>query len=56
MSTKITIVKNGPLIIESIDTLTVDGELKGKKQAFCRCGKSKDKVYCDGSHKKDKKD
>lgn len=34
-------VKNGPLL------LIVDDKVES---AFCRCGHSKNKPYCDGSH------
>ena len=34
--------KNGPNIV------TIDGEVKA---AFCRCGHSKKKPFCDGAHR-----
>lgn len=52
MSTKITIVENGPAIIESTENIHVQGDSMGKtKIALCRCGLSETKIYCDGSHK-----
>lgn len=47
------VIPNGPLIIYG--TLNVkdrDGNesVKSKTTAFCRCGQSKNKPYCDGSH------
>lgn len=47
------ILPNGPLIIYG--TLAVkdrDGNetVRSKSTAFCRCGQSKNKPYCDGSH------
>lgn len=62
MSVKITIIKDGPAIIESTSELI---EIKGvdikpndeiNKVALCRCGLSENKIYCDGSHKNKKKD
>ena len=47
------LIKNGPLLIEGEIKLTqADGSviLKNKKTAFCRCGASSRKPYCDGSH------
>lgn len=35
--------ENGP------DLVTVDGKVAS---ALCRCGQSKDKPFCDGTHKK----
>lgn len=35
--------KNGPLLLE------IDGKIK---TAFCRCGMSSKKPYCDGTHAK----
>ena len=52
--THVELMKNGPLIIEGEIKLTqADGNeiLKNKKTAFCRCGSSSRKPYCDGSHK-----
>lgn len=54
-STNVEVAKNGPLIIKG--TLIVkDSEgnevEKTNKTAFCRCGASDNKPYCDGSHKK----
>jgi len=52
---KITPTENGPYLIEGIDTVVraADGErfpVNGKA-ALCRCGGSKNKPFCDGSHK-----
>ena len=54
-SVKIKVVKNGPLLVEG-DCLLVDRD--GKEEAvrgpfaLCRCGGSKKKPFCDGSHAK----
>jgi len=53
--TKINIMKDGPLLVEgSIEITRTDGtvETKDKTTAFCRCGASVNKPYCDGQHKK----
>lgn len=54
---KITIIKNGPAIIEGIKELPnviltePDGLTQTRtKFALCRCGKSVDGILCDGSH------
>jgi len=43
------IMENGPAIVSG--DLSVNGEPAGTRLALCRCGKSKNKPYCDGSHK-----
>lgn len=54
--TNIKIIKNGPAIISSGDYLiTIDGkmpEILTNMVAICRCGKSSNGIYCDGSHSK----
>ena len=54
--TSIELMKDGPLLISGkIFLKGSDGvvkELEGKATAFCRCGGSKNKPFCDGSHKK----
>jgi CDGSH-type Zn-finger protein len=60
MSVKVTIIENGPAIIDSEDYLLIESGTpppKGlasftKKIAICRCGKSGNGVWCDGSHSK----
>lgn len=50
---KIELMKNGPLIVYgNIEIKDSDGSLKTSSgtTAFCRCGASKDKPFCDGSH------
>lgn len=45
---------NGPLIVKgNIEVKKADGsmEIKEKMAAFCRCGQSSNKPYCDGAHK-----
>jgi len=52
---KINAMENGPLLVEGILEVTrPDGSLDNKEHttAFCRCGASTNKPYCDGKHKK----
>lgn len=56
LETKVEVLENGPLLVYG--TLHVqhkDGskEVKNKTTAFCRCGASQNKPYCDGSHVKE---
>ena len=51
---KVTVLPNGPLMVEgTINVTKTDGttETKEAKSFICRCGHSKNKPYCDGSHK-----
>ena len=56
--TKITecnVMENGPLLVSGDLKVTLaDGTVEHKSQntAFCRCGASQNKPYCDGAHKK----
>ncbi len=53
--TKIKVNKNGPLLVQGdIEITNTDGstETKSKVTAFCRCGESSNKPYCDGEHNK----
>lgn len=49
---KIEIIPNGPLLINEDITVTYNGKDINKSEgaAFCRCGKSKNQPFCDGSH------
>jgi len=56
MATKVKAVKDGPLQMSGGVTVQ---DASGKEKSFdktdawlCRCGASKDKPYCDGSHQK----
>ena len=51
-STTINVAENGPLIMTGpIEVTHSDGKVETKtKAAFCRCGASNNKPYCDGSH------
>lgn len=53
-ATKVTILENGPLMCEGPVLITkADGSTEEKsKVAFCRCGASSNKPFCDGSHQK----
>ncbi len=47
--------KNGPLVLSGLDILEQDNSLKVDTKrtiALCRCGNSKTKPYCDGTHGK----
>ena len=51
---QIQMVENGPLMIKGdLKISTPKGDLKSKQKvtAFCRCGDSANKPFCDGSHK-----
>ncbi len=51
--TKIEAISNGPLLVYGniLITDSKGGEIKKSKvTAFCRCGQSKNKPFCDGSH------
>jgi uncharacterized Fe-S cluster protein YjdI len=53
LETKIEVLENGPLLIYGTLKVTdKDGnaESKNRTTAFCRCGTSKNKPYCDGAH------
>lgn len=55
LNTKIEVLENGPLLVYGTLNVThKDGsiELKNKTTAFCRCGTSNNKPYCDGKHVK----
>ena len=52
---KVEVMKNGPLLVHGTIKITSadDNEvIKDKITAFCRCGQSTNKPYCDGMHKK----
>lgn len=52
---KITAIPNGPLVVEGNFRIKgVGGNVlsSADKVYLCRCGKSVNKPFCDGSHKK----
>jgi len=52
---KAKILENGPLLVYGtfdLTTKTGEVETKEKRTAFCRCGASQNKPYCDASHMK----
>ena len=52
---KVEVLENGPLLVYgTLHVVAKDGstETKNKTTAFCRCGKSNNKPYCDGAHVK----
>jgi CDGSH-type Zn-finger protein len=54
--TKITVMPNGPLMIEgnlTVNKMSGENIKDGEKLFFCRCGHSANKPFCDGSHKKE---
>ena len=52
----VTVTKNGPITIKGpVDVRSQDGSRwndlpEGKPVALCRCGKSENKPFCDGTH------
>ncbi|TLX71270.1 hypothetical protein E9993_20840 [Labilibacter sediminis] len=54
-STKVEILENGPLLVHgTLKVLDKDGTSEKREDvtAFCRCGASANKPYCDGTHTK----
>lgn len=52
---KAVLIKNGPLMLHSdveITDAAGNSTIKEKMAAFCRCGASNNKPFCDGSHTK----
>jgi len=53
--TVVEVMENGPLLVfGTLHITNSDGtkEVKNKTTAFCRCGASTNKPYCDGKHRK----
>ncbi len=53
LETKVEVLENGPLLVYgTLNVVAKDGtsETKNKTTAFCRCGQSSNKPYCDGAH------
>ena len=51
---KVKVIPGGPLMVTGTCEIThVDGtvEVKENKTTYCRCALSKNKPFCDGSHK-----
>lgn len=51
--TKVQVSANGPLLVHGeLEVVGTDGksEKKSRTTAFCRCGASMNKPYCDGTH------
>jgi uncharacterized Fe-S cluster protein YjdI len=53
MEKKIEVLKNGPLMVHGTQEIThCDGRIEIKeKAAYCRCGASANKPFCDGKHR-----
>ena len=49
---KITVAPDGPYVVTDLERLhTASGQLESKPtMALCRCGGSKNKPFCDGTH------
>jgi CDGSH-type Zn-finger protein len=56
MATSIQTLRNGPYLVNGeIELKDADGKViptKDKSCAFCRCGASNNKPFCDGTHVK----
>lgn len=53
--TQVDVLENGPLLVHGVlNILKPNGEKEAKTKvtAFCRCGASANKPYCDGKHNK----
>lgn len=50
--TQITVLTDGPVKVEGLMNITYNGVDKEDSVIYlCRCGVSKHKPYCDGSHR-----
>jgi uncharacterized Fe-S cluster protein YjdI len=55
INTVVEVLENGPLLVYGnlkVKDKAGDESLKSQTTAFCRCGASQNKPYCDGSHVK----
>ena len=53
--TKITVIPNGPIIVEGkiiVNKMSGEKIKESEKIALCRCAHSADKLFCDGTHAK----
>ncbi len=53
--TEVEVLEDGPLLIHghlAITNKSLKSESKNSKTAFCRCGHSMNKPFCDGNHAK----
>lgn len=50
---QLVVIKNGPIMVNGLVDVTYNGigKVDDKTVYLCRCGASKNKPYCDGSHK-----
>jgi len=56
LETKVEVLENGPLLVYGTLKVTHKNgseKTKNKTTAFCRCGASQNKPYCDGAHVSD---
>jgi len=56
MATKVEVLENGPLLVYGTLQVTHkngEQETKNRTTAFCRCGLSDNKPFCDGAHVKE---
>lgn len=52
-NTKVEVIDKGPLLVYgTLEVTHTDGRVEAKKRstAFCRCGKTGNNPFCDGSH------
>lgn len=53
---KLTIIENGPIILDTKDSVAIDAAGSSEEKAgplfLCRCGQSATKPFCDGTHRK----
>jgi len=48
---EVVVVENGPLYVRGdLEVHTLEGPVRLTRAAFCRCGESKNKPFCDDSH------
>lgn len=55
LETKVEVLENGPLLVYgTLNVTDINGneETKNRTTAFCRCGASQNKPYCDGAYVK----
>lgn len=50
---KVQPARNGPLLVQgSLEVVGAEASVRGIQAAFCRCGQSNNKPFCDGTHNK----